>query len=53
MDQLRRQHWSPQAALDAVLKDWPEAEAVKDVTLEAAAPKLEAILKAFLEDTEE
>nr|VFK66333.1 MAG: hypothetical protein BECKUNK1418G_GA0071005_10884 [Candidatus Kentron sp. UNK]VFK71969.1 MAG: hypothetical protein BECKUNK1418H_GA0071006_10894 [Candidatus Kentron sp. UNK] len=40
---LRRRPWSPQAALDALLADWPETEPWRETTLAAAeAPLLAA-----------
>jgi hypothetical protein len=42
------QPWSPKAALDAVLADWPEDEPFREVTLEAAERDMIAALDALL-----
>jgi hypothetical protein len=47
-DGERGQPWSPKAALDAVLADWPEDEPFREVTLEAAERDMIAALDALL-----
>ena len=41
----RGQPWSPMAALDAALDDWPEDQPTRDLTLAAAEADLLAVLK--------
>jgi len=43
-DDSRGQPWSPKAALDAVLADWPKDEPTRGVTVEAAERDLLAVL---------
>jgi hypothetical protein len=45
---LRKQPWSPQAALDAVLTDWPEDQPERPYTLEHAEAELEKACDEFL-----
>ncbi|GBC60265.1 hypothetical protein DENIS_1216 [Desulfonema ishimotonii] len=47
-DLLRKQPWSPQAALDAVLADWPEDEPERPYTMEHAEAQLEKACDEFL-----
>nr|VFJ89887.1 MAG: hypothetical protein BECKLFY1418B_GA0070995_101726 [Candidatus Kentron sp. LFY] len=46
---LRRRPWSPQAALDAALADWPETEPRREVSLAAAERPLLAVIEAILQ----
>ena len=45
---LDRQPWSPQAAVAALLQDWPEDEPERDTTLAAAEAPLIALLQELL-----
>jgi len=50
---LRRHSWSPQAALDALLADWPEAEPWRDTSLTAAEAPLLAVIREILGESAE
>ena len=45
---LKQQPWSPQAALDAILKDWPSSEPERPYTIEAAEARLLEACDVFL-----
>lgn len=49
MEILKKQPWSPQAALDAVLEEWPETEPEKPYTQEYADEMLSKACDEFLE----
>jgi hypothetical protein len=40
---VRRQPWSPQSAIDAMLKGWPKKEKEREFTLEAADRRLRKV----------
>lgn len=48
LDLLRSKPWSPQAALRAVLEDWPENQPEIDCSLQTTLMNLEAALDVFL-----
>jgi hypothetical protein len=48
MIQLRKQPWSPQAAVDMVLKNWPVEQKHREITLEVAEQNLLKQAKALL-----
>ncbi len=45
---LRRQPWSPQAAIDALLADWPEEESERDVSFAEAERRFAEACEAAL-----
>lgn len=49
---LRRQPWSPQAGIDAMLEDWPEDEPERVITLEVAERRLLAACEKALKEIE-
>jgi hypothetical protein len=51
-DGTRGQPWSPIAAIDAVLADWPEDQPNREVSLAAAERDLMAVLKPLLTDAD-
>nr|VFK62620.1 MAG: hypothetical protein BECKTC1821F_GA0114240_10775 [Candidatus Kentron sp. TC] len=48
LETLRERPWSPQAALDALLTDWPETEPHRETTLAAAEAPLLAVCREIL-----
>jgi len=49
---LHHQSWSPEAAVSAVLVDWPESEPVLDYRLETAEDRLLEACEQFLAESE-
>ena len=49
---LKTQPWSPQAAVDAILEDWPEEQEFYDVSLESSKQNMLRICEEIIATTE-